>query len=607
MDSTLGTREQSAASSLLGEAAKLIENDPAAAAAKAREAIALNPSQAAAYRLLGASLRLLDQDGEANAAELKAIELSGNDADLVRAVQALKAKDYKTSELILRAVLASRPNDVLAIQTLGEVAAAAGALHHAEALYRRALKLAPGFEYSRLHLANVLKDQGRPGESLCELRFIRGEMLEFDGFKMLLADVLSQIGECDEAADIYRGIRASDPSKRDVWSRLTFLLNSVGKGDEAIETCRAALKALPDRGHAWWSLANLKTYRFNDEDLATMEQVLADPCVGTEDRIQVHFALGKALEDLKEFQKSFDHYRRGNELRASQVHYHPESGAALLERVRGIFTKEFLELKAGQGNPAPDPIFIVGMPRAGSTLVEQILASHPLIEGTAELPDLHALATALAADSRLEPKSLLYLDRLEGLSVEQLRELGGLYLERTRIQRRAGRPFFVDKMPSNWAHIGFIKLILPNAKIIDVRRHPLACGFSNYKQLFGRGQEFSYDLAHIGSYYRHYVAVMAHFDLVAPRAVYRVIHEQLVMQPEKEIRRLLDYIGVPFDEACVRFHETQRSVRTPSSQQVRQPLRAEFAGQWKAFESELDPLKDALGPALQHWNDPQPN
>jgi hypothetical protein len=196
---------------------------------------------------------------------------------------------------------------------------------------------------------------------------------------------------------------------------------------------------------------------------------------------------------------------------------------------------------------------------------------------------------------------------LEGLSVEQLRELGGLYLERTRIQRRAGRPFFVDKMPSNWAHVGFIKLILPNAKIIDVRRHPLACGFSNYKQLFGRGQEFSYDLAHIGSYYRHYVAVMAHFDLVAPRAVYRVIHEQLVMHPEKEIRRLLDYIGVPFDEACVRFHETQRSVRTPSSQQVRQPLRAEFAGQWKAFESELDPLKDALGPALQHWNDPQPN
>jgi hypothetical protein len=245
------------------------------------------------------------------------------------------------------------------------------------------------------------------------------------------------------------------------------------------------------------------------------------------------------------------------------------------------------------------------MPRSGSTLVEQILASHPLIEGTGELPDIHALAISLDPDPRLGPRNIRYLDRLSALSGAQLRQLGGLYLERTRVQRKTERPFFIDKMPSNWAHVGFIKLILPNAKIVDVRRHPLACGFSNYKQLFGRGQEFSYDLAYIGTYYRDYTAVMAHFDAVAPGMIHRLIYEQLVADPEEQMRRLLDYLGLPFDQACLRFHETERAVRTPSSEQVRQPLRPDFANHWKAFQAELGPLKDALGPALDHWDDPQ--
>ena len=605
MDNGVGTRGQSAESLLLADAARLIEQDPGTAAAKTREAIALSPSNASAYRLLGACLRRLGEDEDANAAELKAIELSGNDPDLVRAVAALRARDFQTSELILRTVLASRPNDVLAIQTLGEVAAAAGLLHDAEALHRRALGLAPGFEYARLHLANVLHNQGRPAEALAELRRINGEILEFEGFKMLLADVLSQIGESEEAIDLYRGILASDLSKRDSWSRLSFLLNSVGRRDEAIETCRTALKTLPGRGHAWWSLADLKTYQFTDEDVEAMERILSDPKTATEDLVQLHFALGKAHEDREDFQPSFDHYRRGNALRKGALKYSPDWGTALLERIRSVFTKEFLDLRAGKGDSSPDPIFIVGMPRAGSTLVEQILASHPLIEGTAELPDLNALAISLCPDPRLGPRNIRYLDRLASISDAQLRELGGIYLERTRIQRKSERPFFLDKMPSNWAHVGFIKLILPNAKIIDVRRHPLACGFSNYKQLFGRGHEFSYDLAHIGAYYRYYVAVMAHFNQVARGAIHRLIHEQLVADPESEIRRLLDYLGLPFDEACVRFHETERPVRTPSSQQVRQPLRAEFADQWKAFEANLGPLKEALGPALDHWDDPQ--
>ena len=589
----------------LAEAENLIESDPAAAAAGAREVLALNPFDAAAHRVLGASLRRLGRDDEANQAELAAIEASGRDPELIQASQAFRARDYATSERMIRSILALRPNDVLAIQTLGELAVAAGLMHEAEAHHRRALSLAPGFEYARLHLANVLNNQGRPGEALAELRMIKGEMLDFEGFRMLLADALSQLGECDEAIDLYRGIVASDPSKLDVWYRLAFLFNAVGKNEEAIQACRSALEVSPSAGKAWSTLADLKTYRFSDEDIVALQSALDDPLLAREDRLRCHFALGKALEDREDFSASFDHYRRGNELRKGQLKYRRDWGAALLERVQSVFSREFLQSRAGEGNPAPDPIFIVGMPRAGSTLVEQILASHPLIEGTAELPDIDALAVSLSPDPSNGDRSIRYLDELAALSGAQLREFGDLYLERTRAVRKTDRPFFIDKMPSNWVHAGFIKLILPNARIIDVRRHPLACGFSNYKQLFGRGHEFSYDLADIGAYYCYYVAVMDHYDGVADGMVHRVVHEELVADPEREIRRLLDFVGVPFDERCVRYHETERSVRTPSAQQVRQPIRPEFTEQWKMFEAELDPLKKALGPALDHWNDPQ--
>lgn len=525
--------------------------------------------------------------------------------DLDRAAQALKARDLRTAEAIVRTILKTRPNDVRALQLLGEIAALAGLLHEAEALHRRALSLGADFELARLHLANVLNDQGRPGEALAELKRIDTRIRELEGFRRLYADLLSQIGEFDEAIDIYRQIVGSDPKNLDAWSRLVFLLSTVGKSHEAVDACRSALAISPISGRPWAMLASLKTYRFTAADIEALEGALADRRPSSEDRLQLHFALGKALEDHENFHSSFDHYRRGNELRKARIRYAPEWGGVLLERLRSVFTREFMQSHAEKGDPTPDPIFIVGMPRSGSTLVEQILASHPMIEGTGELPDIHALAISLDADPRLGPRNIRYLDRLAALSDAQLCELGRLYLERTRIQRKTRRPFFVDKMPSNWAHVGFIKLILPNAKIIDVRRHPLACGFSNYKQLFGRGQEFSYDLAHIGAYYRDYSAAMEHFDQVAPSAIHRLIYERLVSDPEKEIRLLLDFISVPFDRSCVRFHETKRPVRTPSSEQVRQPLRADFVDRWKVFEAELDPLKKALGPALEHWDDPQ--
>lgn len=587
----------------LAEAARLIETDPGAAAAKAREAIAADSSNPVAYRLLGAALRRLGDDSAANEAELSAIQLSANDPDLVRAGQASAARDYRTAETILRPIVEARPNDVVAIQMLGEVAAACGLLNDAELLHRRALALAPGFEYARLHLGSILNNQGRPGESLAELRNIQGEILAFEGFRMLLADVLSQLGESDEAIEIYCDFTAAKPANPDLWSRLSFLFNSLGKRDEAVATARSAMDIPGVVGTGWWALADLKSYRFSDDEIAAMEQALAIPDLRDRQRASLHFALGKAFEDRAEFQSSFDHYRRANELRKGHLKYNPEWGRKLLETVRGVFTKEFLNSRDGAGEPSADPIFIIGMPRSGSTLLEQILASHPLIEGTAELPDLDALAISLQPDPRQGPRNVTYMDRLAALEDAELRELGRLYVERTRVYRKTDRPFFLDKMPSNWAHTGFIRLILPNAKIIDMRRNPLACGFSVYKQMFGRGHEFSYDLANIGDFYRNYVDVMAHFDTVAPGKVQRVIYDRLVDDPEAEIRKLLDSLGLPFDEACVRFYETRRSVRTPSSEQVRQPMNRGLIDHWTAFEAELGPLKEALGPALEHWND----
>jgi hypothetical protein len=313
--------------------------------------------------------------------------------------------------------------------------------------------------------------------------------------------------------------------------------------------------------------------------------------------------LGKALEDRGEDHDSFEHYRLGNSIRSVQTRYRPAETSDLVERMQKLFTKKFFEDRQGFGCQAPDPIFIVGMPRSGSTLVEQILASHSLVEGTGELPDVMVLARELEEGADGLPGAWRnYPENLAELSSAGFCRLGDTYLERTRIQRKTDRPFFTDKMPNNWIHVGLIRLMLPNAKIVDARRHPLACGFSNFKQQYARGQEFSYDLEHLGLYYRDYVRLMAHFDAVAPGAVHRVIHEQLLANPEQEIRRLLDYLALPFEQACLNFHENKRAVRTASAEQVRRPIERNGVESWKRFEPWLDPLKQALGPALTDWD-----
>ncbi len=523
------------------------------------------------------------------------------DPALLRAGQALVDNDLPTAEAVLRPYLKQRPTDVKAIRMMAELAARIGRLADAENLLRRAIELAPGFTAARSNLATVLYKQNRAADAITELERIEREGSANLGHASLKAAALGRVGGHDEALGLYRQLLDARPDEPKLWMSYGHILKTVGEQAESIGAYRRAIGINPVLGEAWWSLANLKTFRFGDADIAAMEEALEAPDLGKEDRFHLHFALGKALEDKGEAKTAFRHYADGNLLRRSGLDYSPDDNRRHVERSIALFTPEFFEARDGKGCEAPDPIFIVGMPRAGSTLVEQILASHSAIEGVAELPDIPAIARRLdERKARGDPSH--YPECLADFDANRLKALGAEYLERAGIQRFTDRPFFIDKLPNNWAHVGLIRLILPNAKIIDARRHPLACGFSNFKQHYARGQRFSYDLTDIGAYYRDYVTLMRHFDTVLPGYVHRVIHEDLVENPEGEVRRLLDYLELPFEPSCLAFYENPRAVRTASSEQVRRPISREGLEQWKGFDCWLNPLKEALGPVLQDWH-----
>lgn len=523
------------------------------------------------------------------------------DPALLRAGVALVENDLPTAEGILRPYLMKRPTDVKAIRMMAELAARIGRLVDSENLLRRALELAPSFTAARANLATVLYKQNRAADAIAQLQQIESEGEANLGHASLKAAALGRIGGHEEALALYRQLLEARPDEPKLWLSYGHILKTVGEQAEGIAAYRRALSIEPTLGEAWWSLANLKTVRFDEADIAAMESALREGSIGKEDRFHLHFALGKALEDKGDAEASFHHYAEGNRLRRSLLDYSARDNHRHVERSTALFTSEFFAARDGGGCRAPDPIFILGMPRAGSTLVEQILASHPAIEGVAELPDMPAIARRLDVH-KARGNASLYPECLADLDGEGLKALGEEYLERAGVQRFTDRPFFIDKLPNNWMHVGLIRLVLPNARIIDARRHPLACCFSNFKQHYARGQKFSYDLADLGHYYRNYVTLMRHFDAVLPRYVHRVIHEDLVDDPEKEVRRLLDFLQLPFDSACLAFYENPRAVRTASSEQVRRPISREGLEQWKMFEPWLDPLKEALGPVLQDWH-----
>jgi tetratricopeptide (TPR) repeat protein len=531
----------------------------------------------------------------------RALEAAKREPVLIRAARALLDNDLPTVESTLRPYLRARPTDVAAIRMMAELAGRLGRYKDAEALLRRALELAPGFTAARANLATALYRQNRPAEAIEALDAILEEEPGHAGHQNLKAAALSRIGGYEEALALYAEVLERLPDQPKLWMSYGHVLKTVGRTGEGVAAYRRAIALAPTLGEAWWSLANLKTVALGPDDVAAMEAALAAPGLSVHDRLHLHFALGKALEEDGPAESCFGHYAEGNRLRHAMIGYEADEVTAHVERSRALFTPAFLAARAGQGCPAPDPIFVLGMPRAGSTLVEQILASHPLVEGTMELPDIPLIARRLAGGAEGEDR---YPESLAGLSPAELRALGEDYLERTRVQRREGKPFFIDKMPNNWVHVGLIHLILPNARIVDARRHPLDCCFSNFRQHYARGQGFSYSLADMGRYYSDYVRLMAHFDRVLPGRVHRVVHERLIDEPESEVRALLASLGLDFDPSCLRFHENRRAVRTASSEQVRRPLNRDGQDQWRRFEPWLGPLKAALGPVLDSYPDP---
>ena len=574
------------------------------AVAALSRAVALDPRLTVAWGALADQLLLAGDEPGAEKARAQQIRASTSDPALIEAAAALCDNRLAVAEHLLKPYLASHPTNAAAIRMLAEVAARLGRMEDAESLLARCVELAPGFSEARHNHATVLYRLNRSEEALSELDHLLARDPQHPGYRNLKAAALGRVGDYEGAIALYDSLLKAWPDQPKAWMSYGHSLKTVGRQADCIAAYRRSIALAPALGEAWWSLANLKTVRFTEADVAAMETQLARADISDEDRFHLQFALGKALEDAGAFERSFDVYSQGAALRRASITYDAEVTHDHTVRSKAILTRAFFDVRLDQGCDAPDPIFVVGLPRSGSTLIEQILSSHSAVEGTMELPDIISIARRLGGQqSRNQPS--VYPEVLETLDAKACRALGEEYLDRTRIQRKLGRPFFIDKMPNNFAHVGLIRLILPRAKIIDARRHPLGCCFSAFKQHFARGQAFSYDLTDLGRYYADYVDLMAHWDTALPGAVHRVIYEEMIADPEQQVRRLLDHCGLPFESACLTFYENDRAVRTASSEQVRQPIFTDGVDHWRSYEPWLGSLKAALGPALTDWNAPR--
>jgi tetratricopeptide (TPR) repeat protein len=503
---------------------------------------------------------------------------------------ALNENRLDIAERLLKPHLKEDPFDAAAIRMLAELAARIGRIRDAENLLRRAVELAPGWTAAKANLALVLGRMGRPAEAMELLDEIFAEEPEELGHWNLKAATLGRLGEFEEGIKIYEDVLARVPNHARVWVSYGHMLKTIGRLADGIEAYRKAITIRPTLGEAWWSLANLKTVRFDEADLEAMKAALGAPGLGDDDRFHLDFALGKGLHDAGRTGEAFAHYSQANALRLKTQPYSPERVTRAVDRCIEGFTAEAFAERQG-GCEAADPIFVVSLPRSGSTLIEQILSSHSLVEGTTELQDIPTLARRLGS----YPKDILSLDE------PARRKLGEEYLKRASVQRRTDKPFFIDKLPNNWLYVPFIQLILPNAKIVDARRHPMSCCFSNFRQHFAHGQDFTYDLESLGRYYSDYVRLMAHVDAVLPGRVHRVIYERMVNDTEDEIRAMLEYCGLEFEPQVLEFYKTERPVRTPSSEQVRRPIYRDATEEWRPYEPFLAPLKHALGAVLESY------
>jgi len=571
-------------------------DDEAAIAAFSR-AVELEPAHAKAWRALGDAL---SRNGKATAAA-RAYEkhLAVAAAGLQRLERAAGCSDEElaASATQLGAWLGVHATDVAALRMLAGVCIRQGRYRDAEKHLREVMRLAPHLAQARYTLAMTLYHQTKIEETIGQLDLILKDNPGNVASLNLKARSLLHLGDYAQAIASYEALLKEDSTVAACFVGYGHALKTVGRVEDAVAALKQALALEPGLGEAYWQLADLKTFRFTPAEVRAMRSALAQPALTNENGALLHFALGKALEDIKAFEQSFEEYAEGNAMRRRDVEYSADDMSAMVRRSKALFTADFFRERQGFGCDSPDPILIVGLTRSGSTLIEQILASHPLVEGTKELPTLNFLAAQL----RERSAGLSDPEIAATLGAAECRRLGEEYLALTRTHRKQGRPYFVDKMPSNFHHLGLLHLILPNARIVDARRHPLGCGFANFKQHFTHGQSWSYDLVEIGRYYRDYVELLAHFDAVLPGRVHRVFYEDVIADPERESRRLLDYCGIPFDAACLRFYENKRAVLTASAEQVRKPIFSDALEQWRHFEPWLEPLKAALGQVLDAY------
>jgi tetratricopeptide (TPR) repeat protein len=560
-----------------------------------------NPALPGAWRKL---VQLYGQAGlkeQQRAAQAQLERLLSLPRELLSVTSMLHEGRLYRAERLCRHFLRSNPNNVEGMRLLALLGSELDILPDAEFLLESCLEFEPDNDQARYDYANLLlrMQKFELAHEQCR-RLVKREPDNL-AYKSLLANAAAGVGDHAKAIGLYNEVLERSPRQNKLLVMRGHAEKTVGRVQDAVESYRAAYRLQDDYGDAYWSLANLKNYRFEERELERMTKAEARPGIDAEDRIHLCFALGKAWEDREEWRQSFECYDRGNRLQRRRLPRRSGGAEVRVEAQRSVCTREFFEERTEVGHDAPDPIFIVGMPRAGSTLLEQILASHSQVTGTYELPHVIALAQRLRGGNRTvdEPGEFpRYPQILAELEHDYFRRFGERYIEETRIYRR-GYDRFIDKNPNNFFHVGLIRLMLPRARVIDARRHPLACCFSGFKQLFGQGQEFSYGLERIGNYYRRYVELMDHWDRVLPGFVLRVQYEDVVADLENQVRRVLDFCGLDFEASCLEFHRTRRSVRTPSSEQVRQPIYRSGLEQWRNYEPWLDPLKQALGDSVR--------
>jgi tetratricopeptide (TPR) repeat protein len=576
-------------------------NEQTQAIAAYSTAIQFNPGLLASWKALAALRSAADNNAAAEHANLHVERLTALPKDLLSVTSFIAEGKLYKAEQLCRQFLQHTPHDIEAMRLLAQIGLKLNVLDDAEFLLESCLEFQPDYLLARIDYLEVLNRRQKYDLALKQAELIRQTNPSNAAMILMHANALMSVGRYEEALELFDQIDGRSDNPEQLHMARGHAFKTVGRHEDAISAYRAAYQEMPAFGDAYWSLANLKTYTFDATEIGQMVTQEAAAGVSAQDRIHLCFALGKAFEDKGDTEQSFQYYARGNDIKSRTLTYDPAQMDEEFEAQKATFSHDLFARRADHGHAAADPIFIVGMPRAGSTLLEQILASHSRVDGTLELPNILATAHRLGG-RRLRGEQNRYPGILEDLPAEQLRALGEAYITDTQIHRQDA-PFFVDKMPNNFRHIGLIKMILPNAKIIDARRDPMACCFSGFKQLFAEGQEFSYGQADIGRYYSGYVSLMEHWDTVLPGQILRVDYEDVVADLETQVRRILDFCQLEFEQGCLDFHRTDRAIRTASSEQVRQPINTGGMQQWQPYEPYLEPIKTALGPIMPRDKD----